>query len=161
MFYKGGYIVERKKTRLSGYDYTKEAYYYVTLCTHRKMHLFGDVNNLNIFGKLAEDELLNIPKHFTGIQIDKHVIMPNHLHAVIVIGCTDIIAGDKKYPSLSTIIGSYKSGVSRQIHRIKPDIKVWQTTFYDHIIRNEQDYNEICRYIDENPAKWTGDEYYI
>ena len=48
--------MERKKTRLSGYDYTKEAYYYVTLCTHRKMHLFGDVNNLNIFGKLAEDE---------------------------------------------------------------------------------------------------------
>ena len=95
--------------------------------------------------------------HFVGIRMDKYVIMPDHIHAIIIIGCNDALERSSQFPTLSTVIGLYKSGVSKRIHEIKPDIKIWQKSFNDRIIRNEKGYLEVLKYIDENPLKYEQD----
>ena len=182
-------MFHRKSTRLVGYDYANENYYYVTICTHEKRCIFGDVKALSKYGKIAEEELLKISKRFGTVKLDKYMVMPNHIHAIIVISSDDRRGGSReeqdlprqgkdeiineggasssptvkrsvKIPTLTTIIGLYKSGVSKRIHQMDPDLQVWQRSFYDHIIRNERSYLEICRYIEENPIKWEFDKYY-
>ena len=158
-------INQRKRLRIKDYDYSSQNYYFVTLCTDNRSNIFGDVNNLNNIGNIADAELQKITEHFPRVKVDKYVVMPNHIHAIIVIGCDDTIVGNgldrSKIPTLSEIIGLYKSGVSRQVHKSYPDLKVWQKSFYDHIIRNEKEYLEIWKYIDENPIRWQDDEYYL
>lgn len=152
----GGFmgLPNRKPTRLANYDYSNQNYYFVTICTYNKLKLFGDVNELNVVGEIAKNELLNIPNHFEGIRVDKYIIMPDHIHAIIIIGCNDEPERSRPFPTLSTIVGLYKSGASKRIHEIKPNIKIWQKSFNDRIIRNEQGYREAWQYIDENPLKW-------
>ena len=147
-------LSKRKLPRLSGWDYSAENYYFVTVCTHHKRCLFGSVCDFSRLGKLAETELLRIPERFPGVRIDKYVVMPNHIHAIVVLGC-DGAERSRPLPTLSTVVGLYKSGVSRLAGE-----PIWQKSFYDHIIRNEESYLEIWRYIDENPLKWREDELY-
>lgn len=151
---------DRKRLRLKGYNYANKNFYYVTICTHNKLQLFGSAGELNDIGKIAENELLNIPSHFNCVQIDKYVVMPHHIHAIIIIknGFEYSAEQTGTFPTLSAIIGLYKSGVSKQIHFILPDIQIWQTSFYDRIIRNEQIYRKIWQYIDDNPKKPLDDE---
>ena len=153
-------LPNRKKLRLEHFDYASENFYFVTICTDNKIKLFGEPGNLNNLGKIAESDLLNISEHYKGVEIDKYVIMPNHIHAIIVVGCNPD-AGINEFPSLETVIGLYKSGVSRKIHVYDPKLKVWQKSYYEHIIRNNHDYGEIWKYIDYNPIKWEEDELYI
>ena len=152
-------LPNRKKQRLEGFDYSSENYYFITICTNNKKKLFGDPGNLNVFGEIAKERLLDIPNHHQGVKIDKFVIMPNHVHAIVVLGCTGKIP-DHKIPNLSVVIGSYKSGVTREIHRYEPEIEVWQSSFNEHIIRNNDDYSSIWRYIDRNPERWNEDGMY-
>ena len=90
---------------------------------------------------------------YENVRISKYVIMPNHIHAIIVIEACSA-ERSKPFPTLSTIVGLYKSGVARHIHKNEPNIKVWQKSFYDHGIRNQQDYDEIWQYIENNPLKY-------
>ncbi len=115
-------------------------------------------DKLTEFGRIAQEHILDIENHYDGIRIDRYVIMPNHIHAVIVIGCNPEAERSRPFPTLETIIGQYKSGVSRDIHKLSPSLKVWQKSYFDKIIRNETAYLEVCRYIDENPLKWILDE---
>ncbi|MBQ5825566.1 MAG: transposase [Clostridia bacterium] len=119
--------------RLSGFDYSSENYYYVTVCTHNRRKLFGMPDNLTVYGKIAEKHILNIANHYEGISVDKYVIMPNHIHAIIVIGCMPETERSRPFPTLDTIVGQYKSGVSREIHKISAQQKVWQKSYYDQI----------------------------
>ena len=151
-------IPTRKPTRIPGFDYASEHYYFVTICTYEKKCIFGATGNLNLLGKIAERELQEVHGHYQGVYIDKMVIMPNHVHAIIAIGCDN---KDIVYPSLSTIVGQYKSGVTRKIREIIPELTVWQRSYHDHIIRNRVDYEKIWNYIDGNPSKWMDDCYYI
>ncbi len=107
-------------------------------------------------GDIAREELEGIPRHYADVRLDKYVIMPNHIHLILVIGCNGQTTAT---PNLSSIIGSYKSGVSRRIRRIFPGIWVWQKSFYDSVIRNDRMYGEIWRYIEENPLKWELNEH--
>lgn len=152
-------LPKRKRQRLAGYDYATPNHYFVTICTHQKRRIFGHPFRLNEFGKLAESALLDIPNHFAGVTVDKYAIMPNHVHAIVVIG-GGVSERACPFPTLSSVVGAYKSAVSRKIHEAKPEISVWQKSFYDHIIRNEKEYLDDWRYIDNNPAKWTEDEFY-
>lgn len=155
---------KRKRNRLYGYDYSEEKYYFVTICTQNRKNLLanivGDGFNRPVkvthtyYGLIAKRHLLDVPSHFENVFIDKYVIMPNHIHAIIVIGCSQTVRS-RPSPTLSTIVGQYKSGVSRQL-----GFPLWQRSFYDHIIRKESDYEEIWKYIDENPAKWFYDSLY-
>ena len=179
---------KRKPTRLKKYDYSQNGYYFVTICTHNKKHIFGNIVgqgsipsqcegnvakrqretasvrgapaeiNLSECGKIAESEITNLENRYKHVKIDKYVIMPNHIHAIIIID--KYTAGASPCPTLSEVICSFKSITTRKCHNINPDQKIWQTSFHDHIIRGEDDYFEIWEYIDGNPAKWTEDCYY-
>ena len=153
-------LPDRKLPRIAKYNYADDGYYFVTICTHNNSHLFGDANSLNEIGAIAENELTKIPTHFEHIKIDKYVIMPNHIHCIVVIGCNTEAERSRPFPTLSNIIGLYKSGVFKNVHSLYPGISVWQKSFHDHIIRTERDYQNIWKYIDENPIKWVVDKYY-
>ena len=150
----------RKSPRLKKYNYANDGYYFVTLCAHNKNHLFGDISSLNEMGEIAITKLEDISAHFSNVRIDKYAIMPNHIHCILVIGCGAKAERSRPFPTVSAVVGLYKSGVSRLIHASNPQITVWQKSFYDHIIRDESDYLRIWQYIDENPAKWKEDEYF-
>jgi len=92
-----------------------------------------------------------IGMHFPCVTVEKSVIIPNHVHAIISL--TEGV-------NLSAVVGSLKSAVTKQVHEIRPGEKVWQASFHDHIIRNEQDYLKIWEYIDTNPLKWKEDCFY-
>lgn len=141
---------ERKPTRIPHYDYATPNYYFVTICTHEKQSLFGTVEHLNGYGQIAAELLLKIPEHFPHAVVDKFVVMPNHIHAILVLRETVQERGH----SLPVIMGQYKAAVSKHIRKSLPSRKIWQKSYFDRIIRNEQGYREAWRYIDENPLRW-------
>lgn len=148
----------RKSARIPGYDYATENYYFITICTYEKKCIFGQAGNLNGRGKIAEELLRQIPEHFPGVKIDKAVVMPNHIHAVIILGCGN---GEGDLPSLNAVIGQYKAAVTREIHKAKPGLRVWQRSYHDHIIRNQASYEKIWQYIETNPQRWNEDCFYV
>ncbi|MGN0978319.1 MAG: transposase [Faecousia sp.] len=139
----------RKNPRLKQHDYALPNYYFVTICSWNKVCCFGRPGDLNRYGKIAEQGLLEIETHFSNVKVDKFVVMPNHVHAIIVLQGNDT--------DLSTVIGQYKSFVSRQIHVTEPGQRVWQTSYHDHVIRDQKGYERIWLYIDSNPANWEKD----
>lgn len=151
---------QRKPNRITGYDYSNQNYYFVTICTQDKRCLFGSPSAPSIYGNIARTELEGLSSHYDRVSVEAFVVMPNHIHAIIIIGCDMSIQAEQKLPDLSTIVGLYKSGVARKIHAFAPDVKVWQKSFYDHIIRSRNAHCKILRYIEENPVKWQEDRFY-
>ena len=143
----------RKYPRLKGYDYTTQNYYFVTVCTHNKLCLFGEPYRLTPAGEIAKALFLEIPEHFPGIVVDKYVVMPNHIHGIL------IFPGQGS--DLSAVVGKYKAAVTRSVHSLYGDIPVWQRSFHDHIIRNQADYERIWSYIEGNPSRWLKDCFYV
>ncbi len=156
-------LPKRKQIRLKYYDYSHNGYYFVTICTKEKKNVFGKIISgklvLNNFGKIAFNEMQSVNAHYRNVEIDKFVIMPNHLHCIIIIGETGAASGAPTVnggkPTLGDIVRGYKSAVSR-----KCKFSIWQRGYYEHIIRNDNDYIEVYKYIDENPMKWEYDKYY-
>ncbi len=156
---------KRKPIRLEEYDYSTGGHYYVTICTYNRGELFGHIEDnhmiLNEIGTIAKNTWIEIPKHFPDIELDEHVVMPNHIHGIII---TNNPVGDgharpvNRINNLSVVIGSYKSAVSKQINQLNKVSFKWQRYFYDHIIRTEKSLNKIREYIVNNPAKWADDE---
>lgn len=160
--FKNKYKIE--SPRLSGYDYSQNGMYFVTICTKGRIEYFGEIKNgemvLNDCGKITEKRLLWLPKNFNYIGIDCHIIMPNHIHLVLEIH-NDVGTGRDlslpiKIKSLSELIGAFKTTSSKFIHGTEPEFQ-WQRSFYDHIIRNEISLNKIREYIQTNPAMWEKD----
>lgn len=159
---------ERKPNRLKEYDYSQPGAYFVTICTRNREKLFwmehvgADIIRpetpvcalLSEYGKIAERAIRAIPEHYSGVAADQYVVMPNHIHIIVRISETGgrMISA----PTLSTVIGQLKRSIAKQIGR-----PVWQRSFYDHIIRNDDDYRTIWEYIENNPAKWKEDRFYI
>lgn len=148
----------RKPNRLNGYDYSSQGAYFITICTlDRKCTLShivgGDAliapqTNLTHFGEIAREYIESMPG------IDKYVIMPNHIHLLIAIdGPMKASAPTISVPNL---IRSFKVLVSKEIGQ-----SIWQRSYHDHIIRDEEDYLNHLQYIENNPAKWSKDKYYI
>jgi len=149
----------RKLQRMKGFDYSTPTSYFITICTHNKECLFGQPSALNSYGQIAYDHIFMLPSHFPGLKIDHFVVMPNHVHILLTVNWGDVPA-DHQFPNLSAIVGSYKSAVSKAIHQTYPDLPIWQKSFHDHIPRTEKDFQEIWKYIDENPHNWDSDKYY-
>ena len=143
---------QRKSPRLRNYDYSANNYYFITICTDQKKMIFGAPGEVNLFGLFAEKGILQIHDHFFGVKVDKFVVMPNHIHAIIIL--------EQSAVPVTTVVGLYKSYVTKQIHSIDPNIKVWQASFHDHVIRNQRSYEKIWSYIDTNPLKWKEDCFY-
>ena len=145
---------DRKSPRLKQFDYSFPTMYFVTICTHEMVCLFGQPDHLNKLGHAAEEGIGQIPVHYACVTVEKHVVMPNHVHMLI------LLSGEN-CPALSTIIGSYKSSVSKRIHQLNPAVHVWQRSFHDHIVRNEKTLERIWKYIDENPYHWNEDKFFM
>lgn len=153
-------VPQRKPQRLKGYDYSQDNAYFITICTQNRIHLFGQIEKdtvvLNGTGRMVEERFLNIANQ-EGVYIDKFVIMPNHIHAIITTQQSGMTVSEmvQRFKTVTTklYIDGVKSGLYPPFEK-----KIWQKSFYDHIIRNEKGYLEIWQYIDENPYKWHEDE---
>lgn len=149
----------RKKNRLAEYDYCTPGYYFLTICTADKSKLFWDTEvlidgqpKLSAIGSIARKYLLEIPNYYQGVSVDKSVIMPNHIHLILILSK---FHQEIALPSVENIIGQYKRAVSKAIGE-----SIWQKGFHDHVIRGESDYRKIWQYIDMNPYRWTDDCYF-
>ena len=145
---------KRKSPRIPGYDYSSSNYYFITICTQKHRCIFGSPNCLNQMGIIAETEIMNLSVHYETVLIDKFVVMPNHIHMILV------IEEGLNNPNLNQIVAQYKSGVTRKIREIFPDIRVWQRSYHDHVIRDQKGYEKIWTYIENNPLKWEEDCFY-
>lgn len=147
---------------MESFNYNRGAYF-ITICTHNRKKLFSNIVGaihespeirLNSNGRILEGYIKQLSKLF-AIHTDKYVIMPDHIHLIIIIDDRAIPESPLHSRSLvSKAIGYLKMNVSRDIHKSGYGEKVWQRSYYDHIIRNQEDYNEIWEYIDNNPEKW-------
>jgi putative transposase len=177
---------QRKSPRLQGYDYTQEGVYFVTLCTRERYHFFGKIKGgmltLSDAGQIAAERWFVLPDHHPNIELDAFVVMPNHIHGIIIIVGTTQSEASQLYRqtdkaclvpteksrqrvlsgSLSAIIGSYKSSVTRQVRSNlnQPYLTLWQGRFHDHLIRNKDDLNRIREYVISNPARWEEDRFF-
>ena len=149
----GSRFPSRKSPRMQHYDYSTPNYYFITICTHNKQCIFGNPVQLNRRGYLAEQGILEIGKHFPNVRVDKYVVMPNHVHMILVL--------ESGSAALPIILGQYKSYVTKQIHAGEPERSVWQTSYHDHVIRNQKSYENIWLYIEANPANWEKDCFFI
>jgi putative transposase len=148
----------RKNNRLENYSYSFSGYYFLTICTHNKINLFGDVINgqmiLNEYGLIALKFLKEINSVFNYVELDEYVIMPNHEH-IILINNKDIDEELRCNMIISKAIQQYKRACTVEIRKsLGADFVVWQHSFYDRIIRNERELENIRNYIALNPLKW-------
>ena len=144
----------RKSPRIPNFDYTSENYYFITICTDGKKCFFGKPDRLNDFGKIAAEHIIKIETHYDTVIVDKYVVMPNHVHFILVTQRNNKV-------SVEQVIAQYKAGVSREIRKIHPDIRLWQRSFHDHVIRDQKGYEKIRLYIENNPQLWVKDNFYV
>jgi len=159
-------IPQRKHHKLKDYDYSLPGYYYVTICVSDGKNVLSRVGQglapaetvvqLTGIGAIAENQLLELEKRFPYVRIDKYVIMPNHLHIIIELIGDPILCYGIERPDLYEIIGTYKSITTRVCNKKfdTPGTRLFQTSFYESVIRSEQGYYETYQYIEGNPARW-------
>jgi putative transposase len=164
-----------KSARLPYYDYSSDGWYFVTICTKNMVKYFGEVRDyvmdLSDIGRIAAKFWQEIPKHFSCVRLDEWVVMPNHVHGIIIIDkpftdqrrdainrvSTNGGITKNNNPMGKNVLGEivrwFKGRVSFETHKIYQNF-AWQTRFYDHIIQDEKSLNEIRQYIYYNPEKW-------
>ena len=169
----------RRSIRLQGYDYNRQGAYFVTICTRNRVCLLGDIVEGRMYlseaGRLAQAVWEDLPHHYPHVQIDVWVIMPNHMHGIIIlteadpktdVGTkTDVGAGLKPAPTaatrhgLSEIVRAFKTFSARRINALHNTVGTpfWQRNYYEHVIWNESALDRIRQYIVDNPARWRED----
>lgn len=185
--FKNRYGVQ--SARMPKWDYGTDAAYFITICVNDRLHEFGEIVDEKLkstpLGSIAEARWLEIPTHFPYGRLDVHVIMPNHMHGILIIDKksllplvaeTPIIASPPRdgishsggitgnmnpmlQENLSRIIRWYKGRCTFEMRKINPGFK-WQSRFYDRIIRNGTEYERIRNYILNNPANWKQDKFF-
>ena len=166
-------LPQRKRLRLKNFDYSTPGAYFVTVCTHNRKctlsRVVGAIHEspeiqLTEYGKIVDRLINTIPRQSLAT-IDRYVIMPNHIHLVIMITDSDELRAIRESPLrgrsiISKTIGYIKMNASKEIHNRYGNEMVWQRGFHDHIIRNRNDYEKISKYIFENPIIWQYDCFY-
>lgn len=168
----------RRSIRLKNYDYSRAGLYFVTVCTQDKVNLFGSITdgemNLNDAGQVVREEWEKSEKIRKEIKLHEYIIMPNHFHAIV-----EIVGANGRSPvqlsspvqsrlpmphmqakSLGSLIAGFKSSTSKKINiiRKKPRFLVWQRNYWEHIVRNNDEFARIQNYIIENPKMWNNDK---
>jgi putative transposase len=185
-------IFNRRSIRLKGWDYSSPGLYFVTVCTYNRECLFGEIVNgemlLNGASENVERCWQDIPEHFPHVELDKFVVMPNHVHGIIVItrsvgaynytprildqpikeGAKDFAPLQNDRPdgsvlrspskTVGSIVRGFKIGVNKWFRSNTGMDKVWQRNYYEQIIRSEKELEQTRQYICENPAKWVDDD---
>ncbi|MBZ0276474.1 MAG: transposase [Anaerolineae bacterium] len=151
----------KNSLRLKGYDYSQSGAYFVTILAYKRLHLFGSIAenatvSLTKLGNYAENCWQQIPQHFASVELDVSIIMPNHIHGILVLHDQAEHA-----PSLSVVINTFKGAVTRLARKEAPSIElgspIWHRGFHDHIIRSDYEYNHIAQYVVTNPQRWNAD----
>lgn len=166
----------RRSIRLRNYDYTQSGAYFITICTQDRIHLFGEITggemSLNEFGEIVRNEWLRTPKLRPNVEMDAFVVMPNHFHGIIILHRRGTLQrapttentpierfGKPTSNSIPTIVRLFKSATTARINQVRqtPGIPVWQRNYYEHVVRNESELDNIRQYIVDNPLKWDCD----
>ena len=156
----------RKSIRMFTFDYSSPSAYFVTIIAHQRKPLFGSLANgrmhLSLLGELASSVWLGLPSRFPGVETDEFIVMPDHFHGIIIKneGNQAISALNPSRVSLGTLVASYKSTVTRVYHFNNPENTepIWHRNYYEHIIRDELEFDQIRNYIQENPIRGELDE---
>jgi putative transposase len=169
---------------LQNWDYSRSGAYFITLCCNKRLHyLFGQVTNgrmvLNEFGNIAEKWIKIIPERYEQVTIGSHVVMPNHVHLIVMVHDVRVPVGaihelplqkndtnnesvrnQRRIMIVPKIVGFYRMNVAKQINQSRgvSGHPVWQRNYYEHIIRDEKSLYQIRQYIRNNPAHWDIDE---
>lgn len=151
-------LPKRKKHRLENYDYSSCGAYFLTICTsERRNYFWNNVGatigrpqdvQLSPYGMIVDEAINKIPTIYPAISIGQYVIMPDHIHLLLLIR-TDEYGRPMVAPTMSRLIQQMKGYVTKRI-----GVSIWQKLFFDHVIRNRQDYEEHMQYIYENPMRW-------
>ncbi len=165
----------RRSIRLKGYDYSSEGAYFVTICVKGGESVLGEVVGgemvLNEYGRIVEACWQDLVNHYDHVVLDAFVIMPNHIHFIVILidatvgagrvgaGLRPAPTGDKQH-GLPEIVRAIKSFSARRINELRDATgsSFWQRNYYEHIIRNERALNAIREYIHNNPANWLQDQ---
>ena len=164
-------LPQRKTNRLRQYDYSQNGIYHLIICTNGRKRILSEIIaenqtsgaetlierpcvRLTEIGRIVDDAINNIAVHYDNITVEKYVIMPNHIHLLLAVD-QPIDGRLVIAPTVSTVIKQMKTYVTKQA-----GYPIWQKGYYDHIVKNEADYESVWTYIDENPVKWENDEYY-
>ncbi len=159
----------RRSIRLRDYDYSRAGAYFITVCTKGQELLFGEVNDgeveLNEFGRMAAEEWLNSARIRIEIELDAWIVMPNHIHGIVIIvnkrcrGDRPVARSGPRPSSLGAMMAGFKSATTKRINTMRgtPGASVWQRNYYEHVIRNESALDRIRQYIADNPAGWSED----
>jgi len=173
--------------RAAFWDYSQNGEYFITICTQHRVHYFGEIEygkmTLSPIGMYAQSCWYEIPQHFPFVELGAFVTMPNHIHGIVIINKPEIkldgakvemqnFASLQKPPqppqpnkfgpqsqNLASIVRGYKIGVTKNAHQIHADFQ-WQSRFHDHIIRNDDEYQRINDYIENNPQNWEKDKFF-
>jgi REP element-mobilizing transposase RayT len=178
--WRGKYRVS--SSRLQNYDYRTNGAYFITICTHQHLHFFGECLDsqmkLSTIGAIVQGFWYEIPKHFSFVSLGEFVVMPNHVHGILILNnsvpvqtlqCNVSTTSKNEFfstispnaGSVSTIVRSYKSVCSKHIHLTFPEQNFrWQARFYDNVIRDEQAYEKISNYVLNNPLLWENDKFH-
>ncbi len=152
-------LPKRKNIRLNDYNYSSNGAYFITICTKNKENLLWknvgancvrplDQLPLSKIGIVIENEIYKLNTVYENIKVDKYQIMPNHIHLIIFI-YEDSNGRTQFAPTISRIIKQFKGSITKQI-----GFSIWQKSFYDRVIRNEKEYQEVWNYIHNNPLKY-------
>ncbi|WP_306537362.1 transposase [Geobacter sp.] len=181
-------VHHRRSIRLREYDYSSAGAYFVTLCVQGRECLFGGIVQddmvLNEAGRKVEGVWRSLPDRFPNVTLDEFVVMPNHLHGVIVVadnGLTDAVGAIHELPDtccndraihelplhkkrrtmlIPKVIGFFKMNTAKQINLMPntPGIPLWQRNYHERVIRGEREMTAIREYIRQNPLKWEYDQ---
>jgi len=151
----------RKHPRMNQYDYSSPGAYYITICTHNKEYTLSEivkpkdgtaVAKHTELGKIVSEQFRLLEKRYPHLHIDQFVVMPNHIHAIMFLAQYE--AEPIQRASVIDMICAFKSLAAREGKRIYNKEKIFQASFYDHLIRNETEYRKIAEYIQQNPLAW-------
>ena len=152
-------LPKRKSTAIPHYDYSKPGAYFITLCVEKRRPILGKIDSspqvvLSSIGKIVSDVWYSLPQRFPcldAISQSIFVVVPDHIHGILQITA----GGASPSPTLHQILGSFKSITTIETNRLlgTPGQKLWQRSAYEHILRNQQDFDEAAGYIAENPAR--------
>ena len=168
-------LKNRRSIRLKEYDYSEPGEYFVTICTEGRSHLFGyidsDAMHENELGKVVRICWQEMPEHYPHVELDEFVVMPNHVHGIVLISGDDTVGAihesplprntaDRRRMTLSKIVGRFKMNSAKRINQLRgsPGIRVWQRNYFEHIIRDDKSLDRIREYIASNPEQWHHDK---
>jgi REP element-mobilizing transposase RayT len=147
----------RHSLRLPGYDYSQAGAYFITACTQHRVMRFGEVINcdvrLNDMGTIVQQTWDDLPTHYQGIELDAFIVMPNHVHGIIILADQS----ERRHP-ISEIVRGFKTFSARGVNKCAGSRSVlWQRGYYEHVIRNEKALDRIRAYVANNPSRWADD----